>query len=411
MIDLHLLRQDSATIIDKLNAKDPSFEGEKLYQLDQHYRELKAELEQLQHQKNELAHAAKKGITQDLREESILVGKKIKTVTVCLEEVEQQFNALYLQAPNIATSDVPIGGKEQNKVVLIEGEKPTFSFTPKNHTELGALLGWFDFPTAAKISGTNFALYKEPAVKMLYALSMFMLEHNKEYGFEYVLPPYLVNQESLYVSGNFPKFKDQVYKAEDEDLYLIPTSEVALVNYYREHIFAQEDLPKRMTSWTSCFRKEAGGYGAQERGLIRLHQFEKVELVSFVEPEKADEELELMLKCAQAILKKLNLHYRISLLATGDTSFQSAKTYDIEVWMPGQDAYFEVSSVSNCTDFQARRGKIRYRKNGVKKPQLVYTLNASSLALPRLMVALIETYQKEDGNIEIPDILKQYWLP
>ena len=410
MIDLHLLRQEPNKIIQKIKAKDPQFDAQKLYTLDEQHRELRAQLEKLQHEKNELADAAQSGITDELREQSITVGKKLKAFDARLQEVQKAFQALYLRAPNIAQDDVPVGSKENNKVVLVEGEKPSFSFTPKNHVELGNTLSWFNFEIAAKIAGTNFALYNEPAVKLIYALSMFMLKHNKEYGFEYVLPPFMANAKSLEVSGNFPKFKDQVYQAGDEDLYLIPTSEVGLVNYYRDHIFATEDLPKRMTSWTSCFRKEAGGYGAHERGLIRLHQFEKVELVSLVEPEKAGQELERMLECAQGILKKLGLHYRVSLLATGDTSFQSAKTYDLEVWMPGQDAYFEVSSVSNCTDFQARRGKIRYRKQDVKKPQLVYTLNGSSLALPRLMVALMETYQQSDGSIELPDVLKGYGL-
>ena len=407
MIDLHLLRKDPDTFIQLIKIKDPKFDAPKLYDLDQLHQELRTELEQLQHQKNELANSAKGGITSEIREQSITVGKKIHALNDRLEDMQEEFKALYLSAPNIIKDDVPHGGKENNKVVLVEGSKPLFDFTPKNHVELGNALGWFDFQAAAKIAGSNFALYKGEAVRLIYALSMFMLKHNNEYGFEYILPPFLANAHSLEVSGNFPKFKDQVYQAQDEDLYLIPTSEVALVNYYRDHIFISNDLPKRMTSLTSCFRKEAGGYGAHERG---LHQFEKVELVSLVEPEKADEELERMLECSQGILKKLGLHYRVSLLAAGDTSFQSAKTYDLEVWMPGQDSFFEVSSVSNCTDFQARRGKIRYRKEGVKKPQLVYTLNGSSLALPRLIVALMETYQTADGSIELPDVLKRFGL-
>jgi len=229
------------------------------------------------------------------------------------------------------------------------------------------------------------------------------------HGFEPVLPSALINEKSLEVSGNFPKFKDQVY-ATNDGLYLIPTSEVCLANMYRDHIFTPEDLPIRMTAWTSCFRREAGGYGANERGLIRIHQFEKVELVTLCEPEKSAQELERMLACAEDILQKLGLHYRVSLLAAQDTSFQSAKTYDIEVWLPGQKEYYEVSSVSNCTDFQARRGMIRYKKSSDKKTILVHTLNGSSLALPRLMVALMETYQQPDGSIKLPDVLKQISL-
>jgi seryl-tRNA synthetase len=221
-----------------------------------------------------------------------------------------------------------------------------------------------------------------------------------------MLPPYLVNEKSLMVAGNFPKFKDQVYAVPADNLYLIPTAEVNLANVYRDQILSASQLPISMTSWTSCFRREAGGYGAHERGLIRIHEFEKVELVTICEPEKSAQELDRIVACAESILKALGLTYRVSLLATQDCSFQSAKTFDIEVWMPGQKAYYEVSSCSNCTDFQARRGSIRYRPSSIAKPTLVHTLNGSSLALPRLMVALMETYQQADGSIHIPEILR-----
>jgi seryl-tRNA synthetase len=253
---------------------------------------------------------------------------------------------------------------------------------------------------AAQMTGSQFVFYKSPAVNLIYALTRMMLKNNKKCGFEPVLPPYLVNEKSLENASNFPKFKDQVYKINDEDLYLTPTSEVNLTNYYRDHIFNSSDLPIRMTSWTSCFRREAGSYGAQERGLIRIHQFEKVELYTICKPEDADSEQLKMLDAAENILNKLGLHYRISLLAAQDCSFASTKTFDLEVWMPGQNAYYEVSSCSNCTDFQARRTGIRYKDD--KKNHLVNTLNCSSLALPRLIVALMETYQQEDGSIKLP---------
>jgi seryl-tRNA synthetase len=268
-------------------------------------------------------------------------------------------------------------------------------------------LGWIDFERAAIITGSNFALYKGDAVKMLYALANMMFKHNVQHGFQPILPPYLVNEKSLIVSSNFPKFRDQVYSVPEDELFLTPTSEVMLANMYRDHIFAERDLPVHMTAWTSCFRREAGGYGAHERGLIRIHQFEKLELFTICEPEKSFDELDKMVACAESILKKLGLHYRTSLLAGQDCSFASAKTYDIEVWMPGQGVYQEVSSCSNCTDFQARRGAIRYKKVEESKTTLVHTLNASSLALPRLMVALIETYQQPDGTIILPDILQR----
>lgn len=291
-------------------------------------------------------------------------------------------------------------------MIKVFGKQTKFTFPVKHHVDLVTAAGWIDFEAGVRVSGSQFVVYKGDAVRLLYALTMFMLKHNQKYGFELVLPPYLVNEESLTVSSNLPKFKDQIYELKDDGLFLTPTAEVNLASMYRDHIFDQHDLPIRMTSWTSCFRREAGGYGATERGLIRMHQFEKVELYTLCIPEASQKEQERMLACAEELLQRLGLHYRVSLLAAQDCSFPSAKTYDIEVWLPGQKEYYEVSSVSNCTDFQARRGMIRY-KDSTNKKQLVHTLNGSSLALSRLMVALVETYQNADGSITIPDVLKK----
>lgn len=285
------------------------------------------------------------------------------------------------------------------------GSQPTFTFTPKNHAELGERNGWFDFEAAARMTGSNFALYRGEAVCIIYKLMMLMFDNNTKLGFEPILPPYLVNEKALEGSGNFPRFKDEVYAIPEDHLYLTPTSEVNLTSMYRDHIFIASDLPRHMTAWTSCFRREAGGYGAAERGLIRIHQFEKLELYTICEPEQSELEQDKMIACAESILQTLGLHYRISLLAAQDCSFASAKTFDIEVWLPGQGIYKEVSSVSNCTDFQARRSEIRYKTAPGEKPHLVHTLNASSLALPRLLVALMETYQQADGTIELPEVL------
>lgn len=409
MIDLGLLRQDPEQVIKLIHKKDPKFNIQQLVDLDKQLRQLKNSVEVLQQKKNELAQAAKTGVTPEIREQSKQVGIDIKSQLAQLEDVEKLFNQLYLTVPNFPEDDVPVGNKESNKIVKEVGTKPTYNFEVKNHVELGERLGWLDFGTATKLAGSHFALYKSDAVKLLYSLSMFMLKNNVAHGFDPILPSVLVNEKSLEVSGNFPKFKDQVY-ATNDGLYLAPTSEVCLANMYRDHIFSADELPIRMTSWTSCFRREAGGYGANERGLIRIHQFEKVELVTLCTPEESPQELERMLACAESILQQLGLHYRVSLLAGQDTSFQSAKTYDIEVWLPGQKEYYEVSSVSNCKDFQARRGMIRYKKPADKKTTLVHTLNGSSLALPRLMVALMETYQQPDGSIELPDVLKHLSL-
>ncbi len=410
MIDLSLLRDNPDHIIALIAKKDPGFNGQLLYDLDAQVRELRQDVEDLRNKKNELAKSARGGVSDEVRTLSKNISTQLDVKEIELEAVEKAFNDLYLACPNLPQADVPAGGKESNTVVKVVGSKKEFSFPVKNHVELAEQLGWLDFPTATKIAASNFPLYKGDAVKLIYSLAMFMLKNNIKHGFSPIIPSVLVNEKSLEVSGNFPKFKEQVYSIPGDGLFLSPTSEVNLTNMYREHIFSDEELPLRMTAWTSCFRREAGTYGSHERGLIRIHQFEKVELVSIVQPENSNDELDRMVACAESILQKLGLHYRVSLLAAQDMSFQAAKTYDIEVWLPGQKQYYEVSSASNCTDFQARRGLIREKNKGDKKSHLVHTLNASSLAMPRLMVALMEVYQQPDGSIAIPDVLKNEGL-
>lgn len=407
MIDLMQLRRKPDEIMALIGKKDPLFDIQKLYDLDNQVRQLKLDVESKRSLKNDLASQAKNGVTDALRAESIALGRQLKEKEAELAGVEAEFKALYLTCPNVPFQDVPVGNKQENVIVKTVGQKPMFDFEVKNHVELGEALGWLDFQAAARIAGNNFAMYRKDGVKMLYALTMMMLKNNMKHGFDPVLPSALVNEKTLEVSGNFPKFKDQVYHATEDNLYLAPTSEVNLANIYANSILKQEELPIRMTAWTSCFRREAGGYGATERGLIRIHQFEKVELYSICEPEKSVAELDYMITCAESILQKLGLHYRISFLAGQDCSFQSAKTYDIEVWLPGQKQYYEVSSASNCTDFQARRGMIRYRTSDNNHIAFVHTLNASSLAVPRLMVALMETHQQLDGSIHIPEVLRK----
>lgn len=407
MIDLTILRHNFNQVKDVILKKDPDFDITQLAHLDERSRALKLSIESLRAEKNDLARQAKSGITPEIRERSIQVGKELKDQEAEYDDVSAAFKSLYLRCPNIPFDDVPEGNKESNQVVKEYGSKKQFNFPIKNHIELGEALGWFDFNAAVKMTASNFVMYRGDAVRCMYALTMFMLKNNMKHGFEPVLPPYMVNTSSLEVSGNFPKFKDQVYDVTEDELYLSPTSEVNIANIYRDHIFSLQDLPIRMTAWTSCFRREAGGYGATERGLIRIHEFEKVELYTICKPEYSSDEQDRMIACAEDILQQLGLHYRISLLAAQDCSFQSAKTYDIEVWLPGQKSYYEVSSVSNCTDFQARRGLMRYKESSDSKTELVHTLNGSSLALPRLMVALMETYQQEDGSIVLPDVLKK----
>ncbi len=409
MIDLRQLRDEPEKTIDLIKKKDPSFDGHLLYELDLKLRDLRQKVEALRNKKNGLVKEARSGITDEIKEQSKQIGAQLKTQEIDLKALENQFQELYLACPNLPLPDVPAGGKEDNKIIKEVGTQPQFSFNIQHHVDLVEALDWIDFKTAAKLAGSNFALYKGDAVKLLYALAMFMLKNNISHGYTPVLPPVLVNEKSLEVSGNFPKFKEDVYSIEKDNLYLTPTSEVNLANMYRDHIFAEKELPVRMTSWTSCFRREAGTYGAHERGLIRIHQFEKVELFTLCEPQNSDQEFDRIIATTETILQKLDLHYRISLLAAQDMGFQAAKTFDIEVWLPGQKQYYEVSSCSNCTDFQARRGLMRY-KTEEGKNQLLHTLNGSSLALPRLMVALIETYQQADGSISIPDVLQKEGL-
>lgn len=411
MVDLTEFRKNPQALKDQILKKDPSFDVDALLSLDEQFRSMTIDIEALRKEKNDFAKQAKGGVTADLREKSVKIGKELKEKEQALQQIEEEHASLLLSCPNIVDDIVPKGNKESNQQIKIVGEKKDFDFEVKDHVQLATNLGWVDFASATKMTGSNFALYKGDGVKVLYSLTQMMLKNNMAHGFDIMLPPYLVNTASLTASGQLPKFAEGVYKIKDEDLYLTPTSEVNLLNYYRDTILPAADLPKKMTAWTSCFRREAGTYGHAERGLIRIHQFEKVELVSITKPEHSADELERMLACAEAILQKLGLHYRVMLLAAQDTSFSSHKTYDLEVWMPGQKSYYEVSSLSNCTDFQARRAKIRYREHDGAKTSYVHTLNASSLALPRLMVALLETYQQADGSVILPDCLKeQGWL-
>ena len=407
MIDLSLLREQPERIISLIKRKDPSYNAQRLYDLDAQLRTLRIAVEDLRRRKNELAAQGKGGFTEQLRADSIEVSKTLKQKEAELEQLESEFKTLYLNCPNIPDESIPLGGKESNKVVKTVGSQQTNSFPVKNHLEIAMALGWLDFEAATRMTGSNIALYKNDGVKIMYALTMFMLKNNIKHGFDPILPPYLVNEQSLVVASNFPKFKDQVYAVPEDKLYLTPTAEVNLTNMYRDTILRATELPIRMTAWTPCFRREAGGYGANERGLIRMHQFEKVEVVSICEPDQANKEQERMLACAEDILQQLGLHYRISLLAAQDCSFASAKTFDIEVWLPGQKAYYEVSSISNCTDFQARRGLIRFKRAADSKSELVATLNGSSLALSRLLVAILEVFQNPDGSVTIPDVLKK----
>jgi len=405
MIDLHQFREKKDQLIALLLKKEPSFPIQKLLDLDASVRAANAELDELRHKKKQLSSV--RPVTPESIEQSKQVGDQIKRSEAQVASDKELRDQLLLSCPNIPSEDVPVGNKESNRVVRECGPAPRSVEGAKNHIELNETVRWFDLETATKMSGGQFVLYTSEGTKVMYALTQMMLANNVQHGFNPMIPPYLVNKQALVNSGNLPKFAGDYYEIEGEDLCLIPTAEVSLTNIHANSILAAEELPKRYTAWTSCFRREAGGYGSAERGLIRIHQFEKVELYSIVQPEESSSELERMVACAENILTQLGLSYRVSLLAGQDCSFSSAKTFDIEVWLPGQNKYYEVSSASNCTDFQARRAGIRYREQQGEKPKLAHTLNASSLALPRLMIALMEQYQQPDGTLALPESLRQ----
>ena len=333
---------------------------------------------------------------------------EIKQMDGEIAAVEKDFRDVELQVCNLPHPSVPVGGEEANQEVRRVGEPKQFDFKPKTHDELGVGLGILDFEKAAKISGARFFTLWNLGAKLERALVNFMLDHHASKGYQELVVPHLVAYESMEMSGQFPKFIEQAFAVEKDHLYLIPTAEVSLANLHRGETLPAGSLPKKYAAFSPCYRREAGSYGKDTKGLIRLHQFNKVELFQFVEPEKSMEALEALTADAEDILKKLGLPYRVVALATGDKSFASTKTYDLEVWLPSQNTYREISSCSNCTDFQARRGGIKFKREGGGKPELVHTLNGSGLAVGRTWLAILENYQKADGSVEIPEVLRPY---
>jgi seryl-tRNA synthetase len=415
MLDMRLLRKDSKEIETRLKTKDPEIHLEPLIALDERIREIKMKVEELKSSRNhlskEIGEKKRKGEdVQEMMRDVSGLGDKITVLDHELKNLEEELSYKLSLLPNLPKDDIPISPDPKDNVCLkMVGEKPNFAFSFKNHVELNEKLHLFDFKRAAKVSGSGWPAYHNMGARLEWALLNYMIDIHLENGFEFWLPPHLVRPEMMYASGQLPKFEKQLFKIHDEDyqLYLIPTSEVALNGLFYDEILKEEDLPRKFVAYTPCFRREAGAAGSQERGLIRMHQFNKVEMFCFTKPDESDRVFEEMMSSAEQILQGLNLHYRTMLLTTGDMSFASAKTIDIEVWLPGQNRYYEVSSVSNCTDFQARRSQTRYKgKEG--KPELVHTLNGSGLATSRLVVALLENNQKEDGSVTLPLVLHKY---
>ncbi len=419
MLDLNFVRENLPLVEEKLRQRgmDPAAVLRDFREVDTQRRQAITEAETSKAQRNkaseEIAKLKKSGQdataamaqTKDLRE-------KIQTLEKTATELDARLRDILAGIPNLPHASVPVGhSAEDNVEVRRWGTPPKFDFTPKPHWDLGAELGILDLERAVKLTGARFAVYWDLGAKLERGLANFMLDlHTREHGYTEVLPPYLVNSESMYGTGQLPKFASDLFRVPhgEKDLWLIPTAEVPVTNLYRDEVLDQAQLPVSLTAYTPCFRSEAGSYGKDVRGIIRQHQFQKVELVKFAHPEHSYEEHEKLTRNAEEVLQKLGLHYRVVTLCTGDMGSSSAKTYDIEVWMPGQQLFREISSCSNFESYQARRANIRFRPEGKNKTEFVHTLNGSGLAVGRTWVAIVENYQRADGSVVIPEVLRPY---
>ncbi len=415
MLDVKFVRDNMELVRRMLKNRRSDLDLEPLLRLDEVRRSLLVDVEEKKHRRNvaseEISRLKKeKKDASRLVEEMKELGQEIKAIDLRLSEVELEFRQYLLNLPNVPHDSVPVGIDEKdNPQVRTWGEKPVFDFEPKPHWEIGEQLGILDFERGAKLAGARFTLYWGEGSALERALYCFMLDvHTRRHGYTEVLPPFMVNSSSMQGTGQLPKFKDDLFKLEGWDYWLIPTAEVPVTNIHSDEILDESALPLKYTAYTPCFRSEAGSHGKDTRGLIRQHQFNKVELVKFTRPEESYEELEKLLENAETILRELGIHYRVVLLCTGDMGFSSAKTYDIEVWLPGQNTYREISSCSNFEDFQARRANIRFRQKGRNGTRLVHTLNGSGLAVGRTLVAILENFQQQDGTVVIPEVLRPY---
>ena len=415
MLDLRFIRNHLDEIKEMLRNRRYTLDLSGFETTDRKRRDILPVVEELRHRRNKVSDEI--ALMKKRREDaSALIGEmkqvsqEIKRHETELAQVDEDLNPFLMVLPNVPHPSVPIGAdSSDNPVVRTWGEIREFGFDPVSHWEIGERLGILDFARAAKISGARFSLSFGPGAALERALVNFMLDvHTREHGYKEVLPPFLVNPASMTGTGQLPKFAQDLFKVEGWDLYLIPTAEVPVTNIHREEVLPEEILPILYVAYTPCFRSEAGSYGKDTRGLIRQHQFNKVELVKFCRPDQSEEELEKLTRNAEEILRRLSLPYRVVSLCTGDLGFAAAKTYDLEVWLPGQQLYREISSCSNFTDFQARRSSIRLKRKGGSGTELVHTLNGSGLAVGRTLVAILENYQQKDGSVVIPDALRPY---
>ena len=414
MLDPRLIREQPDEVRARLGLRGQDIDWEGLRKGDQERRELLATVEELRHRRktasDQIAKLKReKQPTDSLMQETRDVGDRIKALEDSLRDSEERLNAIALRIPNIPHQSVPAGADAAaNPEVRRWGAPPAFAFPAKPHWDIGETLGILDFERAARMTGARFAVASGAGARLERALINFMLDlHTTAHGYREILPPFLVNRASMTGTGQLPKFEDDLFRLRDDDYFLIPTAEVPLTNLHREETLAEDTLPLRYTAYTPCFRREAGSYGKDTRGLIRQHQFNKVELVIISAADSSYEELERLTAHAEEVLKRLNLHYRVISLCAGDLGFSSAKTYDIEVWLPSQGAFREISSCSNCETFQARRAGIRYKRRDGKS-DFVHTLNGSGLAVGRTFLAILENYQQADGSVVIPEALRPY---
>jgi seryl-tRNA synthetase len=416
MLDIRLVREKTDTVVEALKKRgEDAGMLDNILEVEKKRRELLVTVEDLRQKRNkvsqEIGYLKKEGKdASGLLSDAKAISDQIAGEEAKLRELEEQALQDLLLVPNIPDESVPVGKDETDNVeVRTWGDRPEFSFEPKNHWDVGEDLGILDFERAGKISGARFLITRGAGAKLERALMNFMLNlHTKEHGYTEIFPPILVNKESMTGTGQLPKFEDDLFKENSKGFYLIPTAEVPVTNIHRDEILSEDELPIYYTAYTPCFRKEAGSHGKDTRGMIRQHQFNKVELVKFVKPEDSQNELELLTNNAEEVLKRLGLYYRVVSLCTGDIGFSAAKTYDLEVWFPAQQKFREISSCSLFTDFQARRASIRFKRQGKKGTEFVHTLNGSGLAIGRTVAAILENFQQEDGSVIIPEALRHF---
>ena len=414
MLDAKFVRENIEIIKESLRNRNYALSLDEFLKFEEQRRSLLKEAEELRNRRNVVSEEIgrlriQKQDASNLIDEMKLVSDQIKAFDAQLKMLEENTNEFLLNMPNVPHDSVPVGKDETGNVEIRRwGEPRQFDFEPLNHWDIGTILDILDFDRASKIAGARFSLTKGAGAKLERALMNFMLDMNTAKGYTEVFPPIIVNKESMRGTGQLPKFEMELFKISDPEFYLIPTAEVPVTNIHRDEILQEKDLPIYYTAYTPCFRREAGSYGKDVRGLIRQHQFNKVELVKFVRPEDSYHELESLTTAAEDILQKLGLPYRVVALCTGDIGFAASKTYDLEVWLPGQQKYREISSCSNFTDFQARRANIRFRREGKKGTEFVHTLNGSSLAIGRTLVAILENFQQKDSSVVVPETLREY---